>query len=126
MTRKYILGGICLVALVLFGAMNLKKSVTPYVGFEEAKQAKTSVQVNGKLVKGSNKFDSAAGKLLFLIDDGKGQTMQVDYPKAPPANFEDSTGMVVSGRYSEGVFHAETILVKCPSKYEQKAPGGSS
>ena len=126
MNKKYILGGICLVALVLFGVMNLKKSVTPYVGFQEAKQAKTSVQVNGKLVKGSNRFDSGAGKLIFQIDDGKGDTMVVDYPKAAPANFEDSTGMVVSGQYSDGVFHASTILVKCPSKYEKKVPGSSS
>ena len=123
MNRKVLLGGLAVIALVLFAAFNLKKSVTPYVGFAEAKQAKAVVQVNGKLVKGSNVFDTKSQTLRFTISDGKGETLDVEYPKVPPANFEDSTGMVAIGTYDGKRFKADELLVKCPSKYEKKEKG---
>jgi cytochrome c-type biogenesis protein CcmE len=35
-----------------------------------------------------------------------------------PANFEDAVSIVAIGRYENGVFAAEKLLVKCPSKYQ--------
>lgn len=119
MNKKYIFGGLALVALGLFLVMNLKKSVTPYVGIEEAERAKTTVLVNGSLVKNSVKTDSKTGTLEFSITDGKGHDMQVEYPKAPPANFATAPAMVLRGKFEKGAFQATEILVKCPSKYEK-------
>ena len=118
--EKYIIGGLALVALILFGVFNLKKSVTPYVGFDEAKTANTIVQVYGKLVKGSQSFDSKAGALKFTIVDKKGQTMKAEYAGAAPANFEPADGMVLFGKCEAGVFKAKQLFVKCPSKYKKK------
>ena len=121
MKRKYLLGGLAVVALGLFGMMNLKQSITPYVSIAEAKNAKTTVQVNAKLVKHSSKYDMKTGILSFEVKDDKGDTMAVEHPKAPPANFEHAQGMVLIGEYTDNIFHAKELLVKCPSKYEKKA-----
>jgi len=118
--KKYIIGGLALVALVLFGVFNLKKSVTPYVGFDEAKTANTVVQVYGKLVKGTQSFDAKSGTLKFTIADTKGQTMNAEYAGAAPANFETADGMVLFGKCESGVFKATELFVKCPSKYKKK------
>jgi cytochrome c-type biogenesis protein CcmE len=120
MKRKYLLGGLAVIALGLFAAMNLRQSITPYVGFAEARRARADVQVNGKLVKGSSHYDIRSGILRFETSDAKGDVMPVEYHKSPPANFEHSTGMVIVGRFEKGVFQAKDLLVKCPSKYEKK------
>lgn len=118
--KRYLIGGLALVALVLFGVFNLKKSVTPYVGFDEAKTANTIVQVYGKLVKGSQSFDSKAGTLGFTITDNNSRTMKAEYAGAAPANFETADGMVLFGKYEGGVFKTTELYVKCPSKYKKK------
>ncbi|MDH4223841.1 MAG: cytochrome c maturation protein CcmE [candidate division Zixibacteria bacterium] len=35
-----------------------------------------------------------------------------------PANFEQATSIVVIGMYRDGIFIADQVLVKCPSKYQ--------
>jgi cytochrome c-type biogenesis protein CcmE len=120
MKRKYILGALALVALGLFLVMNLKNSVTPYVGIDEAKTAKTTVLVNGSLVKKTVFTDPKTGVLKFTITDNKGNEMPVEFTKAAPANFNTAPAMVVRGKFVAGVFKATEILVKCPSKYEKK------
>jgi cytochrome c-type biogenesis protein CcmE len=121
MKKKYIYGFIAVAALGLFAAINMKQSITPYVGVAEARSSKATVQVTGKLVKHSTHYDLAKGVLTFEVRDDKGNTMKVNYPKAAPANFEHATGMVIIGQFSDGAFQAKELLVKCPSKYVKKA-----
>lgn len=121
MKRKYLLGGLAVIALVLFAAINLRQSITPYVSFAQAREARAVVQVNGKLVKNTSKYDMKTGMLRFKITDGQGETLPVIYHRSPPANFEQSTGMVAIGKFENGAFHADELLVKCPSKYKKKA-----
>ena len=123
MKRKYVLGGIAVAALILFGVMNLKKSITPYVSFDEARTAKATVQINGSLVKDSINFDTKAGLLNFSIADKSGKLMPVVYPKSPPSNLATSTSVVVIGTFKDGAFRADEMLVKCPSKYVKQKSG---
>ncbi len=44
--------------------------------------------------------------------------MPVLYAGVKPGNFEEATEIVAVGSYSDGAFHAEQLLVKCPSKYQ--------
>lgn len=118
MIRKYIIGGLAAAALIAFGVVNLTKSVTPYVSFQDARTAKATVQIVGKLVKGTNVLRN--DKLCFDMTDEKGDKMSVEYPKAPPANFDTAPGMACFGKYESGIFKANEISVKCPSKYEKK------
>jgi cytochrome c-type biogenesis protein CcmE len=44
---------------------------------------------------------------------------KVRYNNPKPANFEEAEQLVVQGRTQDGVFVADNILVKCPSKYNE-------
>jgi cytochrome c-type biogenesis protein CcmE len=42
----------------------------------------------------------------------------VIYNGVKPANLEEAEEIVVIGRYTQGQFEADQLLVKCPSKYQ--------
>jgi cytochrome c-type biogenesis protein CcmE len=52
-----------------------------------------------------------------MVND-TGETMTVHYSGVKPGNFEEAVQIVAIGSYQEGVFEAEQLLVKCPSKYQ--------
>jgi len=47
----------------------------------------------------------------------------VAYPGIKPAMFAEGREVIVEGNVeSGGVFHADTLMTKCPSKYEAEQP----
>jgi len=118
MKPKYIIGIIIIVVFIVFAAINLSKSLTPYVSLDEAKKSKKVVQVKGHRISGSEYFDVENKILRFQMMDDKGQKFEVIYNGIKPANMEQAEEIVVIGRYIQGRFEAEQLLVKCPSKYQ--------
>ena len=78
-----------------------------------------NVRVVGKLVPDS--FQRTDGTTLahFSIQD-KGETVDATYNGVvPDLFFNPHSDVVLEGSYqSEGVFHTDSIAVKCPSKYQ--------
>jgi cytochrome c-type biogenesis protein CcmE len=61
----------------------------------------------------------------FVITDGS-QTMPVTYTGIVPDIFRAGAQVVVEGRYSgQGAFQAQTLLTKCPSKFQSATPGAT-
>jgi len=120
----YIVGGVLIVAFLAYGATSFKSNLTPYVTFEEAQQSVRRVQVAGGLVPDSTSYIEDKEMLQFGIVEEGGDTMTVLYQGIKPGNFEEATQIVAIGTYSEGAFHANQLLVKCPSKYQglEEAP----
>ncbi|HEX6900473.1 MAG TPA: cytochrome c maturation protein CcmE [Thermoanaerobaculia bacterium] len=119
--RLYMFGGLLLVAFAGFSFTAFKDSMTPYVSYEKARDGNRIVQVAGGLEKGSSSYVSAQESLLFTLKDPKtGENLRVRYKGLKPANFEDAVSIVAIGRYDDQAqeFHAEKLLVKCPSKYQ--------
>ncbi len=114
----YAVGGALIVAFLAFGATSFKNNLTPYVSIEEAMKRAAKVQVKGALVPNSTQYVEALEKLSFGLVDEEGNTMPVLYAGIKPGNFEEATEIVAVGSYSDGAFHAEQLLVKCPSKYQ--------
>jgi cytochrome c-type biogenesis protein CcmE len=114
-----IAAGVGLISLVTGGGM------TPYVGFNEARAAKSSVQVMGEVINGASTYDPQSGSFSFYITDINKDRMKVIYDGTKPGNFDQATSVVCIGRWSGDAFHAEKLLVKCPSKYQNapKNPG---
>lgn len=82
-----------------------------------------SARIGGKVVKGS--LASKSSPYRFKITDGKAN-LQIVYDGSLPASFRDDTDVIAEGLYQQnGEFKAKTILVKCPSKYEEKAKEGN-
>jgi cytochrome c-type biogenesis protein CcmE len=102
-----------------------------YVTFSEAYQlastgAKKDIHVVGQLKKdiegNVTGIEQGADKVSFsfvMIDDnGKEQT--VIFKEPMPADFMKSEKVVVIGSYAGDTFIASKILLKCPSKYQEK------
>jgi cytochrome c-type biogenesis protein CcmE len=106
--------------LVAFGVTAFQGSLTPYRSFREAR-AGGYVQVNGTLADPAS-TSTEQGVLRFQLRDTAGEVLPVTYPGVKPANFEQATSVVAIGQYKNGVFEADQLLVKCPSKYQ--AEGG--
>ncbi len=58
---------------------------------------------------------------FFMIDD-KGIEKKVIYNNAKPQDFEKSEKVVVIGSMKGDQFIAKSLLLKCPSKYNDKQP----
>jgi cytochrome c-type biogenesis protein CcmE len=125
-----VLGLAVIVAFVAFGAGAFKSNLTPYVSFEKARASATAVQVAGKLVQHSDRFDEPNSRLVFTLENERHQQLVVTYKGPKPGNFNEAIQVVAIGRYHDGALEAEKLLVKCPSKYqgiEEKAyPSRSS
>jgi cytochrome c-type biogenesis protein CcmE len=114
----------CLVYLVVTGFQNT--SVYYFTVSElqarEGTLAGKRVKVAGKVVGGSIVQDKATMVVRFQAEEG-GKIIPVAYRGIVPDTFKDGAEVVVEGkRGADGVFHAETLLAKCPSKYEGMDP----
>lgn len=119
MKKAYWAGAVLILGFLVLGLTTFSTSMTPYVSFDEAVKAGRTVQVMGALDKGSTRYDTATKVLHFrLLDEKSHATLPVAYRDVKPANFEDAVSIVAIGKYQDGTFHAEKLLVKCPSKYQ--------
>ncbi len=118
MKTRYLIGIPIIVAFVVFGALSFRQTLTPYVSFEEAKKSGATVQVIGEVAFSQAKYDTRSHQLSFPITDDRGSRMLVEYSGTKPGNFEQADKVVLIGRYQNGIFSADQLLVKCPSKYQ--------
>ncbi len=123
--KSYIIGAIIVVLAMIMAMYSFKSTLTTYVSVSEAKVSPRPVQVAGIVVKGSKQYDLENNKLIFTLREDSGDEMAVEYDGYQPANFDDVTKIVSTGKYNtkREVFVAKELLVKCPTKYEQRVKG---
>jgi cytochrome c-type biogenesis protein CcmE len=114
----FIVGGVLIAGFVAFGWSSFTENLTPYVGFEAARAAASKVQVKGALVEASTSYLEDTQELSFRITDEVNDVLPVRYDGIKPGNFEEATEIVAVGTWRGDAFHAEQLLVKCPSKYQ--------
>ena len=83
------------------------------------------VRVNGKLVQGS--FERLPGQTLAnfkLTDLTYREELHLEYDGVvPDLFFNEHSQIVAQGKYGEdGLFKADLLIVKCPSKYASELP----
>ena len=115
-----------LAVAVAVGVTSFRKTVTPYISFAEARRSAGLVQVNGVLADKRYVLKTDEQYLSFRLKDSKGEVLPVEYRGVIPGNFDQATSVVAIGRYHEGRFEAEQLLVKCPSKYQAEQERSSS
>ena len=100
----------------------VKDTMVYYLTVEELKDRVPEVydervRVSGMVVAGT--IERSMGEPLeFTISDG-GETIDITYEGIIPDIFADDVEAVVEGVYTrDGVFVADTLLAKCPTKYE--------
>ncbi len=121
--RKFLIGGliICL-AVGYLVYMGLGSSVTYYSTVSELVEKEDSiygknVRVNGEVAPDSVDWDPKSLILRFTIAD-EGESLPVIYQGVVPDAFKAGADVVVEGKLdSDGIFQANTLLTKCPSRY---------
>jgi len=63
-----------------------------------------------------------ANRFSFYLIDDKGVEKKVVYHSAKPQDFEKSEKVVIIGSMKGDEFVAKSLLLKCPSKYNDKKP----
>ncbi len=118
-----------LVSLVVAGAglaavvFAFLVNASPYVTVSQAKTSHgNNLHLAGAIQRETLLSSSASRTVRFDLMDDDGGTMPVLYHGATPANLETATRVVAVGGMENGVFKAHDMLLKCPSKYEQKGP----
>jgi cytochrome c-type biogenesis protein CcmE len=124
MNTKIIVGGVIVVAFLIFGAYSFLDSNVEYTDIAGAMKKGKKVQLKGTWDKSKEAtFDAQKGQFTFYLVDDSGTECKVVLEGAAPNNFELATSVVAKGRFvEEGHFHATELLTKCPSKYEAQ-PG---
>jgi cytochrome c-type biogenesis protein CcmE len=80
------------------------------------------VRVAGTVADGSVQRDAATQEIRFTVAD-TGGSLPVEYNGVVPDVFKAGVQVVVEGHLKDGLFHASTLLAKCPSKFQSATPG---
>jgi len=118
MNVKVLVAVSLMVVAVAIGVTSFRKTMTPYITFAEARQSSGLVQVHGVLADKQYVLQQDRQFLSFRLKDEQGEVLPVEYQGVVPGNFDQATSIVAIGRYRNGTFAAEQLLVKCPSKYQ--------
>lgn len=121
MNRKVLLATL-IATFIGYAGWTLSESVTPYVSIAEAEASKSNVQVKGLLDKDFSPRQVDDEFNFVLKDEVNGRTMTIKYRGTKPDQFDSAYHVVAIGKYSaeDSSFHANKLLIKCPSKYEEK------
>src|SRR4051812_16821847 len=99
------------------------KNTSTYADFQEAlANPGKEYHVVGKLDKNTPQVYEPRinpDEFHFSMVDNKGIVKPVVLHKSKPQDFDKSEQIVLIGEMREGSFHANDILMKCPSKYNE-------
>ncbi len=121
MNRNIIISFI-LIAVGVLVFSSVSKDVSTYASFKDAENGER-VKIVGQLSKDKPmEYDpqNKPNEFSFFMKDDKGVETKVVLSKPKPQDFEMSEQIVVTGVLSDGVFEANEILMKCPSKYKDE------
>ncbi len=125
---SFILGGLAILAAVIYLIYaNTQANAVYYLTVSELKNCSVcttqSVRVAGVVQVGSIIHNDQNQQISFVISDS-GQSLPVVYSGIVPDIFRPGIQVVVEGHYTgKGPFHAQTLLAKCPSKFQTATPG---
>ena len=123
--KSYIIGAVIVVLAMVMAMYSFKSTLTTYVSVSEARVSARPVQVAGIVAQGTKYYDLENNRLMFTLREDSGDEMPVEYDGHKPANFDDVTKIVATGKFNaeRKVFVARELLVKCPTKYELRVKG---
>jgi cytochrome c-type biogenesis protein CcmE len=125
-TVKFVAGGVFVVAVIgLLIATSFSGSTSDYLTVAEVKalepEQPRNARVAGAIVPDSVTWNTRELLLTFVIEDETG-LLPIAYHGPQPDMLVDAVEAVAIGKYDAAadVFEAEDLLMKCPSKYEEK------
>jgi cytochrome c-type biogenesis protein CcmE len=121
MSNRAIIGLILMAGFAALLLTSLATNSSVYADFKTAQKMDQEVHIVGQWVKRDQYIeDKAAATFSFYVKDTSGNTEFVYFNNPKPANFETAERILLVGKYHQGKFVADKILMKCPSKYNEK------
>lgn len=113
---------ILLVAVIIGVILSLTYNASTYITFTDAeKKMGKEYTVIGELIKEKEIcFDPRLNLLTFYASDSIKNERKVYYYDSKPQDFERSEKITMTGFATDSGFTANTILMKCPSKYNEQ------
>ena len=128
MKGKYLLGILVILGALgymVFGGLgrNLVYLLTPseYLHDQDRYQNRP-VRLGGLVKPGTVQYDKDRLELRFVLTDGVAE-VPVLHKGTPPGMFKEGQGVVVEGRFQEGVFQGTNLLVKHSETYQPPKEG---
>lgn len=122
---KFVVGAIIIFAAIAYLVYSAVGSAGAYyltvseLQQQAAEHHGKNVRVSGVVVDDSVNYDSSKLILQFNIKDDQG-TLPIYFNGPKPDNFSRAAEAIVEGKYGDdGVLYAKTLLLKCPSRYEE-------
>lgn len=126
MKKSHIIA-IIIIAVAVGAILSTVADSSTYANFEMAAQHPgKEFHVVGKLEKEKEMVynpQENANLFTFYIKDNDGAVKKVLYNGTKPQDFERSEQIVLVGKMTGEEFQASSILMKCPSKYNDGKPG---
>lgn len=130
MKKSHILG-IVIIGVAIAIIISTTGDASSYVSFTEAMEMAEKGNPGLIHVVGTLKKDDKGGivglqpsknklSFSFIMVDKNNREQEVYYNEPMPADFFRSEQVVVIGSYHDDTFVADQILLKCPSKYQEK------
>lgn len=126
---KYLVGGMLLMLFVGFLGFQVVQATTTtgayYMTVAELQERAPQlygerVRVSGNVVDGSEDWNAREITLRFAIADESAGELPIVFYGPRPDNFQRAASAIVEGELlPDGTFQAETLLLKCPSRYEE-------
>lgn len=124
--KKIHIIGIIIIAAAIGTILTTLSDSSTYASFTEAvKNPDDQFHVVGKLNKEKETVYNPQQNpdlFIFYMIDNEGVEKKVLLYKNKPQDFERSEQIVIIGKASGDEFHADDILMKCPSKYNDGQP----
>lgn len=118
MKPKTIIGIALIAVFTVLMLRSFGEQVGGYMDFEQAAASQDRAHVVGQWERARpTTYDRDSNTFSFWMRDEAGAVREVRYANPKPANFEDAEQVVIEGKMAGDAFHAEHILIKCPSKY---------
>lgn len=124
--KKIHIVGIIVIAVAIGVIFTSMRNTSTYADFTEAlANPDREFHVVGKLDKDQPQVYEPTvnpDEFTFSMVDNKGIEKKVVLHKSKPQDFERSEQIVLIGKMQGEEFHANDILMKCPSKYNDGKP----
>lgn len=122
---KFIIGGAVIAIAIIYLIFTATQSTAAYFLTVEELYDKGSaiygrnVRVSGKVAGDSIDFNSRDLMLHFGVVGESGETLPVVFNGPKPDQMRHDAEAIIEGKFDGNEFTAQTLLLKCPSRYEE-------
>lgn len=150
--NKFMIGGLFILAAVIFLMVSASQSNSEYfmtvdeLNGEGVNVAGKSLRVSGAIIGNTIQYDAATLTLTFDVAHVPGDNAEIEaqgglaevlhqavidptrnritviYEGPKPDLLRDEAQAIMTGHMENGIFYAEELLLKCPTRYEEAVP----